>query len=195
MPPHTIEYQEPKGKGEVCEDKGPAEEEDEVVNDIAFHQSGTRHDDRGSSTMDRHPGSGKAIGLPYCPSSDSLRGPSMVIASHEELLSSSVKHKKQALKAQLNKAKEAGQEGFRSQGSTMAHMYEALKAEPKKLELPQKKSVKKRAKPIGKVMAKQEGTDTQPKSDGKKGRSASGGYFAFKNLARGSIRSSRVFEE
>ena len=191
MPPHTIEYHEPKGKEEVLEYRGLEEEEDDFVDDVVFPQSESRHDDRFPSTIDRYPVSGNAIDLLYCPSNDSL-GSSMMMASHGELLSSSAKHKKQAPKAQLNEAEEAGQEGFRSRGSTMAHGYGASKAEPVKLGLPKNRKVRNGPESIDKAMAKR---DTPPKADGKKGRSASGGYFAFKSLSLGSIRSNRVFKE
>ena len=36
MPPHTIEYREPKDKGEVPEDRGSQEEEEDVVDDKLF---------------------------------------------------------------------------------------------------------------------------------------------------------------
>ncbi len=108
VPPHDIEYQEPKGKGEVLEDTQLAEEQDNFVDDNAFTQSGIRCDDRFSRITERHPESGNAMRLLYCPSSDSLGDPKMMVASQGELLSSSAKHKKQAPKAQLKKARNQG---------------------------------------------------------------------------------------
>ena len=195
MPPHTIEYQAPKGKEEVFEDSQLVEEEDDVVDDVAFAHSGIRHDDRFSMTMDRYQESGNANRLLYCPSGNSLGSPNMMAASNGELLSSSAKHKKQAPKAFLNKGEEPGPERFRPRGSTMAHMFEASQAEPKKLGLVHNENVSTGAKSVEKVMAKQECTDTQPKADGKTARSASFGYFASRNLVRGSNRRGRLFEE
>ena len=72
----------------------------------------------------------------------------------------------------------------------MAHKFEASHAESMKLGLAHNENVSTGAKSIEKVMAKRERTDTPPKSEGKKGRSASFGYFAFRDLALGSMRSS-----
>ena len=69
----------------------------------------------------------------------------------------------------------------------MAHMFESLQAEPMNLELVHNTNASMEAKSIEKVMVKQECTDTPPKADGKKGRSASFGYFAIRALGLDSI--------
>ena len=107
----------------------------------------------------------------------------MMVASHGELLSTRAKHKKKAPKEQLKEGEEPRQYGFRPRGSTMAHTNEASQAEPMKLGLVHNKNVSTGAKLTEKVMAKQGYTGTPPKAEGKRGRSASFGFFAFKNLA------------
>ena len=186
IPPHNIEYQECKGKENSSEDRRLLEDEDNVVDDIAFAQSGSRHDNIFSGTVDRRSESGNVIRLLYCPSNDSLGSPDMMGASHGELMSSGAKHKKKSrAKEQLKEGEEPGQHGFRPRGSTIAHTYEASQAEPIKLELVHNKNVSMGAKSTEKVMAKQRYTGTPPKAEGKRGRSASFGFFAFKNLALG----------
>ena len=195
MPPHNIEYQESKSKGKISEKRWRVEEGNDVVDDSAFAQSRDRHDDKCLATRHRCSQSGNAIRLLYCPSSDSLGGPDMTVASHGGLLSSSAKHKKQAPKAQLSDVEEQGQQGFRPRGSTMAHNFEASHAKPMKSGLVHNENVSTGPKSIEKVIAKRERTGTPPKAEGKKGRSTSSGYFAFRDLALGSVRSSRLFEE
>ena len=101
-------------------------------------------------------------------------------------MSSGAKQKKKSrAKEQLKEGEEPGQHGSRTRGSSMAHTHEASQAELMKLGSVQNKNVSMGAKSTEKVMAKQGYTGTRPQAEGKRGRSASFGFFAFKNLVLG----------